>query len=129
MYISDELIYIYNHTLLCCSRGERATGRQYDWDYWKQYFVYLHNNYRKYNVSDDTYCHSILMKLSSFIRNSQDYKNINMDIPPFDIIGNIQSLRSLNFWQILIVIIYEHRSLAFFLMPMMRIHPKRLFRK
>lgn len=127
-YISDEIIYIYNCTQHCNDREGRATTRQYNWNYWEEYFAYLHENYKKYNISDDTYIRSVLTKLNSLIRNNEDYRRINYDIPPFDCVSNVKPFKGFNFWQSMVIIIYHYRKMAKYLIPIMRVHPKEMIR-
>lgn len=127
IYISNDIVYFYNHTQLCNSRKGRATNRKYLWNYWEMYFSYLYDNYRKHGITENTYIHSVLTKLSALIRNDQDYKSIDMDIPPFKCIANIKSFSGYDIWQRLVIIIYRHRWIRPLLIQLMRIHPKRLF--
>ena len=128
VYISQEPVYNYNIQQSNNARDGRATTRQYHWSYWEEYFTYLHENYKKYNISDDTYIRSVLTKLNSLIRNNQDYRHIKYDIPPFDCISNVKPFKGFNFWQSMVIIIYSYRKMSKYLILIMRFHPKKMIR-
>lgn len=127
-YISEELIYNYNQRQLCKERIGRATNRQCNWGYWEKYFIFLYENYKKYNISEELYVRSILVRLCSLIRGSLDYNRINWEILPFELLKKVNVSHAYSLKQNMAILFYKHRTLSIIILPLIRIHPKKVMR-